>query len=34
MSRIETVNPQRERWLQVGRRAVWRVAGGLLVLWA
>ncbi|WP_350577462.1 ABC transporter permease [Pseudomonas sp. HY2-MNA-CIBAN-0224] len=34
MSRVETVNPQRERWLQVGRRAVWRVAGGLLVLWA
>ena len=34
MSRIETVNPQRERWVQVGRRAVWRVAGGLLVLWA
>lgn len=34
MSRIETVNPQHERWLQVGRRAVWRVAGGLLVLWA
>lgn len=34
MSRIETVNPQRERWLQVGRRAVWRMAGGLLVLWA
>lgn len=34
MSRIETANPQRERWLQVGRRAVWRVAGGLLVLWA
>ncbi|WP_407730523.1 ABC transporter permease [Pseudomonas helleri] len=34
MSRIEIVNPQRERWLQVGRRAVWRLAGGLLVLWA
>jgi len=34
MSRIETVNPQRERWVQVGRRAVWRLAGGVLVLWA
>ncbi|MCU1727103.1 ABC transporter permease [Pseudomonas sp. 7P_10.2_Bac1] len=34
MSRIETVNLQRERWVQVGRRAVWRLAGGVLVLWA
>ncbi len=34
MSRIKTVSPQRERWGNVGRRAAWRVAGGVLVLWA
>ena len=34
MSQIQAVNPQRERWTQLGRRAVWRLAGGVLVLWA
>lgn len=34
MSQIKAVNPQRERWAQLGRRAVWRLAGGVLVLWA
>ncbi|MFP3515120.1 ABC transporter permease [Pseudomonas sp. SIMBA_077] len=34
MSRIETVSPQRERWVQVGRRAAWRLTGAVLVLWA
>ena len=34
MSQIKAVNPQRERWTQLGRRAVWRLAGGVLVLWA
>ncbi|MEB0207851.1 ABC transporter permease [Pseudomonas sp. CCC3.1] len=34
MSQVEAVNPQRERWAQLGRRAVWRLAGGVLVLWA
>ncbi|WP_019411328.1 ABC transporter permease [Pseudomonas psychrophila] len=34
MSQIKAVNPQHERWAQLGRRAVWRLAGGVLVLWA
>ena len=27
-------NPRRERLQQLGRRALWRLAGGVLVLWA
>ena len=34
MSQLEAVNPQRKRWAQWGRRAVWRLSGGVLVLWA
>ncbi len=34
MSQSDAVNLQRERWGQLGRRALWRLAGGVLVLWA
>lgn len=34
MSQSDAVNLQRERWAQLGRRALWRLAGGVLVLWA
>ncbi|MBO6279315.1 MAG: ABC transporter permease, partial [Pseudomonas sp.] len=33
MSQSDAVNLQRERWGQLGRRALWRLAGGVLVLW-
>ena len=34
MSQLTVTHLRRERLTQLGRRAVWRLAGGVLVLWA
>ena len=34
MSDTSLANPRRERLARLGKRALWRLAGGVLVLWA
>ncbi|NWE37377.1 ABC transporter permease, partial [Pseudomonas gingeri] len=34
MSNPSLANPRHERLARLGKRALWRLAGGVLVLWA